>query len=408
MDKVFAIGAMQSIHDKQIEIKPAVPRDQMPPARRGPPFVPQQQQQQQQQQAQQQGGRGAGVPFTGMGGRGPGNMPFGPQATQQQFRQQQPHQQAAAAAAAAYQQQAVMAQQYGIAPLQQSYLPQQLAQQQRYGANQRLQQQQPQQFGGMQQPQLNLGAPFHRGSSPQQARPGSASTQPFAPQQQPYGQQPQPGSATGFGAAGGSVAGRLNAAGYAGAAAAAMYSLGAGAGFPGLPGADLSGAAGAAPSAALYAAAAAQAQAQAQATQQQLNSLQQQMNGFPGAADMAAVTSKLGALSTHDVQGPGASGARTSSGGGFSLANPSAGLGAGASPFGPFPAGQQPGPAAFVAQQQQHQQPQAEVSSGFVGAEAGNVFGADTTGASPLSATPDFSAFDGSSFGAAPPPGWSS
>lgn len=34
VDKVFAQGAMQSIHDKQIEIKPAVPRDQMPPARR--------------------------------------------------------------------------------------------------------------------------------------------------------------------------------------------------------------------------------------------------------------------------------------------------------------------------------------------------------------------------------------
>lgn len=41
VDKVFASGAMQNIHDKQIEIKPAVPRDQMPPqARRGPPFFP--------------------------------------------------------------------------------------------------------------------------------------------------------------------------------------------------------------------------------------------------------------------------------------------------------------------------------------------------------------------------------
>jgi hypothetical protein len=41
VDKVFAHGAMQNIHDKQIEIKPAVPRDQMPPnARRGPPFFP--------------------------------------------------------------------------------------------------------------------------------------------------------------------------------------------------------------------------------------------------------------------------------------------------------------------------------------------------------------------------------
>jgi len=41
VDKVFSHGAMQNIHDKQIEIKPAVPRDQMPPqARRGPPFFP--------------------------------------------------------------------------------------------------------------------------------------------------------------------------------------------------------------------------------------------------------------------------------------------------------------------------------------------------------------------------------
>jgi hypothetical protein len=41
VDKVFASGAMQNIHDKQIEIKQAVPRDLMPPqARRGPPFFP--------------------------------------------------------------------------------------------------------------------------------------------------------------------------------------------------------------------------------------------------------------------------------------------------------------------------------------------------------------------------------
>ncbi|WIA34320.1 hypothetical protein OEZ86_012659 [Tetradesmus obliquus] len=48
VDNVFSHGAMQNIHDKQIEIKPAVPRDQMPPAaRRAPPFFP---------------GRGAGMP----------------------------------------------------------------------------------------------------------------------------------------------------------------------------------------------------------------------------------------------------------------------------------------------------------------------------------------------------------
>lgn len=41
VDNVFSHGAMQNIHDKQIEIKPAVPRDQMPPqARRAPPFFP--------------------------------------------------------------------------------------------------------------------------------------------------------------------------------------------------------------------------------------------------------------------------------------------------------------------------------------------------------------------------------
>lgn len=41
VEKVFESGAMQNIHDKQIEIKPAVPRDQMAPqARRGPPFFP--------------------------------------------------------------------------------------------------------------------------------------------------------------------------------------------------------------------------------------------------------------------------------------------------------------------------------------------------------------------------------
>jgi hypothetical protein len=56
VDKVFSHGAMQNIHDKQIEIKPAVPRDQMPPqARRGPPFFP--------------AGRGAGG-LPGMGGMG--------------------------------------------------------------------------------------------------------------------------------------------------------------------------------------------------------------------------------------------------------------------------------------------------------------------------------------------------
>lgn len=63
VDKVFAQGAMQNIHDKQIEIKPAVPRDQMPPARRpgmGPP-----------------GGMGMGMgPYPG-GPRGPG-APFVP------------------------------------------------------------------------------------------------------------------------------------------------------------------------------------------------------------------------------------------------------------------------------------------------------------------------------------------
>jgi hypothetical protein len=48
VDNVFSHGAMQNIHDKQIEIKPAVPRDQMPPAaRRAPPFFP---------------GRGPGMP----------------------------------------------------------------------------------------------------------------------------------------------------------------------------------------------------------------------------------------------------------------------------------------------------------------------------------------------------------
>ena len=61
VDKVFAhpMGAMQNIHDKQIEIKPAVPRDQMPPqARRGPPFFA--------------GGRGMpGMPSTAMPGFGP-------------------------------------------------------------------------------------------------------------------------------------------------------------------------------------------------------------------------------------------------------------------------------------------------------------------------------------------------
>mmetsp|Transcript_32510 Transcript_32510/g.71768 ORF Transcript_32510/g.71768 Transcript_32510/m.71768 type:complete len:451 (+) Transcript_32510:122-1474(+) len=36
VDKVFGRGVMQSICDKQIEIKPAVPRDQMPPAARVP------------------------------------------------------------------------------------------------------------------------------------------------------------------------------------------------------------------------------------------------------------------------------------------------------------------------------------------------------------------------------------
>ena len=41
VDKVFAHGAMQNIHDKPIEIKPAVPRDQMPPVRRtGQPLIP--------------------------------------------------------------------------------------------------------------------------------------------------------------------------------------------------------------------------------------------------------------------------------------------------------------------------------------------------------------------------------
>ena len=37
VEMVFAKGSMQSIADKQIEIKSAVPRDQMPPSTRGPP-----------------------------------------------------------------------------------------------------------------------------------------------------------------------------------------------------------------------------------------------------------------------------------------------------------------------------------------------------------------------------------
>lgn len=67
VDKVFAHGAMQNIHDKQIEIKPAVPRDQMPPqARRGPPFFP------------GVGGRGVGAmggPAGMAGFGGPGRAP---------------------------------------------------------------------------------------------------------------------------------------------------------------------------------------------------------------------------------------------------------------------------------------------------------------------------------------------
>lgn len=41
VDKVFTRGVMQTLHDKQIELKPAVPRDQMPTVRRGANYFPQ-------------------------------------------------------------------------------------------------------------------------------------------------------------------------------------------------------------------------------------------------------------------------------------------------------------------------------------------------------------------------------
>jgi hypothetical protein len=82
VDKVFAHGAMQNIHDKQIEIKPAVPRDQMPPqARRGPPFYPP--------------GRGGMVGPPGPAGFAPGRVP-------PPFAFRQPGSLAAAAAAGTY------------------------------------------------------------------------------------------------------------------------------------------------------------------------------------------------------------------------------------------------------------------------------------------------------------------
>lgn len=36
MDAVLSAGPLQAVHDKQVEIKRAVPRDQMPPPRGAP------------------------------------------------------------------------------------------------------------------------------------------------------------------------------------------------------------------------------------------------------------------------------------------------------------------------------------------------------------------------------------
>ena len=74
VDKVFGRGVMQTILDKQIEVKPAVPRDQMPStgpqqgqgAGRGMHFW----------EAQHRGGYSAGAPGRGYGGYMPQQQPY--------------------------------------------------------------------------------------------------------------------------------------------------------------------------------------------------------------------------------------------------------------------------------------------------------------------------------------------
>lgn len=89
VDKLFARGTMQTIHDKQIEIKRAVPRDSMPPSPRALYRPPAQQQQQQYYEGRSPYGQrytprndryGGGPPHTphsgygaGGGGRGRGH-----------------------------------------------------------------------------------------------------------------------------------------------------------------------------------------------------------------------------------------------------------------------------------------------------------------------------------------------
>lgn len=310
VDKVFARGAMQNIHDKQIEIKPAVPRDQMPPLRRGPPFFP---------------GRGAAGP--NFPGRGPGAGAYG-------YRQA------------------------GFQPVQ-GYG------QRVYGA-----------AGPSNQPPLTSTVQSqYRGGSPPHPRPTtSAGAASFGSNMAaPFNQQ-LPSTAGRFAAAPGNAVGSrfpgVQGTGYD------MYNLNPVSNFSGgVPAAGNMVGAGASN---MYA----------------LSNLQQQLNGFPGAAgvpDMSAVAGKLGALSREMAQG-GVKGYGVMPGG----------LG-GAGAFASFPTGQQQ---AFPAQQ-----PDAAYAP-----HDGNSFSADPAafpeavnlpGTSPLGTTPEFHSFDGG-FGAAPAPGWSS